>query len=69
MAFPLEAKVRAEESLPNPERAISNHDPARYEGRLWNELSISEQEAVILAASSREYVERVPSREKAEVSL
>lgn len=41
--------MRSEETPPHPEVAIRNHDPARYEGRLWDELSISEQEAAIIA--------------------
>lgn len=32
------------------ERAIHTHNPNRYEGRSWEELSVCEQEAAILAA-------------------
>lgn len=35
------------------EKAIENHDPDGYEGRVWAELDIIEQEAAILAAGDK----------------
>lgn len=35
------------------ETAIHTHDPARYEGRTWNELSLIEQEAAITIAGEK----------------
>lgn len=52
--FPLGAEVTDSRQ----EAAIGNHDPDRYDGRTWHELSELEQEAAILAASSKRSVSR-----------
>jgi hypothetical protein len=36
------------------EGAIDNHDPERYEGRTWPELSVMEQEAAILVSAEHQ---------------
>ena len=33
------------------EAAIHRHDPERYDGRVWEELSVIEQEAAITVAA------------------